>query len=189
MSWSFRIFQIAGVGVYLHLTFILLLVVVGFAEVSASDSVLTAVIGILSFLALFACVLAHEFGHILMARHFGVGTRDVTLLPIGGVARLEKIPEKPSQELWVALAGPAVNVVIVCLLFIWILLGRGSKRRFSKYLHSRGGRQSNDCQSDHDRIQSATGVPHGWREGPEGFSGITDGLCKSHTRLLLHWGV
>ena len=97
MSWSFRIFQIAGVGVYLHVTFILLLAVVGFAEVSASDSVLTAFIGIFSFLALFACVLAHEFGHILMARHFGVGTRDVTLLPIGGVARLEKIPEKPSQ--------------------------------------------------------------------------------------------
>ena len=139
MSWSFRIFQIAGVGVYLHVTFILLLAVVGFAEVSASDSVLTAFIGIFSFLALFACVLAHEFGHILMARHFGVGTRDVTLLPIGGVARLEKIPEKPSQELWVALDGPAVNVVIVCLLFIWILLVEGVSADFQTiFTHGEG---------------------------------------------------
>ncbi len=107
---------------YLHFTFILLLAIVGATEGWASGSLTAALLGILFFISLFACVLAHEFGHILMARRFGIGTRDVTLLPIGGVARLEKIPEKPKQELWVALAGPAVNVVIALILFIWITL-------------------------------------------------------------------
>ncbi|PYI77684.1 MAG: site-2 protease family protein, partial [Verrucomicrobia bacterium] len=68
--------------------------------------------GLAFMVLLFVCVLAHEFGHIFTARAFGVATPDVTLLPIGGVARLERIPEKPSEELLVALAGPAVNVVI-----------------------------------------------------------------------------
>jgi len=126
MPWSLRIFRIAGVGVYLHATFIIILGVVGFAEVSISTSPLEALLGITSFLALFACVLAHEFGHILMARYFGIGTRDVTLLPIGGVARLEQIPENPRQEMWVALAGPAVNAVIAALLSVWIFLVGGS---------------------------------------------------------------
>ena len=127
MPWSLRIFRIAGVGVYLHVTFILLLVIVGYAEGKASGSFMAGLVGITFFLALFACVLAHEFGHILMARRFGVGTRDVTLLPIGGVARLEKIPEKPLQEMWVALAGPSVNVLIAGFLLIWIFLFEGGR--------------------------------------------------------------
>ena len=95
--------------VYLHSTFLLLFVLVAIAEGGTAPSLFVALLGILFFLGLFACVLAHEFGHILMARRFGVGTRDVTLLPIGGMARLERIPDTPRQEFWVAIAGPAVN--------------------------------------------------------------------------------
>ena len=72
----------------------------------------------LFFVAFFLCILLHEFGHITMARRFGVRTPDVILLPIGGVARLERIPDEPRQELLVALAGPAVTVAIIVVLFL-----------------------------------------------------------------------
>ena len=98
-----------------HITFLLFLVWI-FAADYASGGPDEAWTGLLFMVLLFACVLAHEFGHIFTARAFGVATPDVTLLPIGGVARLERIPEEPREEFLIAIAGPAVNVVIALAL-------------------------------------------------------------------------
>ena len=117
MSWSIPIFRVSGILVRIHVTFLLLLAWLGFMYYSQGGSELAA--GRIFFiLLLFVCVLLHEFGHALAAKAFGINTPDITLLPIGGVARLERMPEKPSQELIVALAGPAVNVVIALGLFV-----------------------------------------------------------------------
>jgi Zn-dependent protease/CBS domain-containing protein len=115
MPWSLNIGSIAGTAVRIHVTFLLFLVWI-FAASYFSGGAQAAWNGLLFIILLFVCVLAHEFGHIFTARAFGVATPDVTLLPIGGVARLERIPEKPHEEFLVAVAGPAVNVVIAVAL-------------------------------------------------------------------------
>ncbi|NOD91276.1 CBS domain-containing protein [Ruegeria sp. HKCCD4884] len=122
MTWSFSLGRLLGSELRVHVTFFLLLAWVGFAAYSVGG--LPAAIDHLVFvLALFACVVAHEFGHALMARRYGIKTPDITLLPIGGLARLERMPEKPMQEVYVALAGPAVNIVIWIVL---VALGAGT---------------------------------------------------------------
>lgn len=124
MGWSFPIGSVKGTVVRVHLTFLLFLVFIAYATYAQGGSAV-AVESIAYILLLFLCVLLHEFGHVFAARRYGVQTPDVTLLPIGGVARLERIPERPRQELIVALAGPAVNVVIAAVLFI-VLRGLGA---------------------------------------------------------------
>lgn len=111
MRWSLKLGNIKGTAVKIHWTFILFLAWIVVAAYGARGAQAALGAG-LFFMLLFASVLLHEFGHILTARHFGVRTPDVTLLPIGGVARLERIPEEPRQELLIALAGSAVNFVI-----------------------------------------------------------------------------
>src|SRR5262245_18043933 len=111
MSWSLNSGSIAGTAVRIHITFLLFLGWI-FAASYVSGGAGQAWSGLAFLLLLFACVLAHEFGHIFTARAFGVATPDVTLLPIGGLARLERIPEKPMEEFLIAIAGPLVNVVI-----------------------------------------------------------------------------
>jgi len=122
MKWSFKVGRILGIDVYLHFTFLLLLGFVGFMEFSGTGSVWAAWRSVVYLVGLFGCVLLHEYGHALTARHYGIPTRDITLLPIGGLARLERMPDKPVQELWVALAGPAVNVVIALGIYLGLRL-------------------------------------------------------------------
>lgn len=119
MNWSFSIARVAGIDVRIHVTFLLLLGFFGY--MGYNDAGLAGAWSMMAFiLLLFACVLLHEFGHALAARCFGIRTPDITLLPIGGVARLERMPRNPGQELVVALAGPSVNVVIAGLLFLFL---------------------------------------------------------------------
>jgi stage IV sporulation protein FB len=117
MGWSFPIGSVKGTVIRIHLTFLLFLAFIGFANYSRGGGAAAAE-SVAYIVLLFLCVLLHEFGHVFAARRYGVQTPDVTLLPIGGVARLERIPEQPRQELVVALAGPAVNVAIAVALFL-----------------------------------------------------------------------
>jgi Zn-dependent protease/CBS domain-containing protein len=116
MGWTITIGRVAGTEIKVHLTFFILVVFWGMAGYQQGGPA-GAVAACLLLFALFACVLLHEFGHILMAGRFGVRTPDVILLPIGGVARLQRIPDEPRQELLIALAGPAVTLAIVVALY------------------------------------------------------------------------
>jgi Zn-dependent protease len=120
MRWSFPVGRIAGIDLKVHGTFFLLLAWVGFVYYRQGGTA-AAIEGLVFILLIFLCVVLHEFGHALAARRYGIKTQDITLLPIGGLARLERMPDKPAEELVVALAGPAVNVIIAAML--WIVIG------------------------------------------------------------------
>jgi len=120
MSWSITIARIAGSDIRIHLTFLLLLAWIGIAA-GMSGGWPAAVESVVFISAVFACVVLHELGHALAARRYGISTPDITLLPIGGLARLSRLPEDPTQEIVIAIAGPLVNVVIA--LAILIVLG------------------------------------------------------------------
>ncbi|MEW5914792.1 MAG: site-2 protease family protein [Gemmatimonadota bacterium] len=122
MKWSWRIGRIAGIDIDLHATFALLILYVGIAEYQRSRSLASVLLAIAFILVVFASVVAHEFGHALTARRYGVQTRGITLLPIGGVARLDRLPSQPQQELVIAAAGPAVSAAIALGLYVILRL-------------------------------------------------------------------
>jgi Zn-dependent protease/CBS domain-containing protein len=119
MSWSVTIARIAGSEIRIHVTFLLLLAWIGIAQYMAGGTN-AAIDGIAFIIAVFACVVLHELGHAVAAGRYGITTPDITLLPIGGLARLSRVPEKPSEEIVIALAGPAVNVVIALILIVFL---------------------------------------------------------------------
>jgi Zn-dependent protease len=119
MSWSIKFARVAGIDLKIHLTFLIFLLWIGSTYLARGGAEF-AIQGMLFIILLFACVLLHELGHALTAKAFGIHTTDITLLPIGGIARLERIPNEPKQELLIAIAGPMVNVVIAVLLIFYL---------------------------------------------------------------------
>jgi Zn-dependent protease len=117
MGWSIPIFRVTGIQLRIHITFLLLIAWLAFGYYAQGGSA-AALSRVVFVLLLFLCVVLHEFGHAFAAKAFGINTPDITLLPIGGVARLERMPEEPLQELVIAVAGPMVNVVIALGLFV-----------------------------------------------------------------------
>jgi Zn-dependent protease len=119
MRWSLTIGRFGGTAVKIHVTFLLLLAWIGFSAwqqggpAAARDSLVFIIL-------IFVCVVLHEFGHILVARRYGIQAPEITLLPIGGVASLQALPQKPSQEFAIAIAGPAVNFVIAIVLLLLV---------------------------------------------------------------------
>ena len=118
---SWKITEIAGIGIYIHWSFLVLPLLIAGSQLSAGSGVAVAVQSVVFVLTIFGCVVLHELGHALTARQFGIATHSITLLPIGGVANLDRIPRKPLHELLIALAGPAVNVAIAGVLLLLLV--------------------------------------------------------------------
>ena len=116
MRWTIPLGTLLGIRIELHVTFLLFIIWIAVAQGIFAGNAAAALSTIVLLLLVFGCVLLHELGHALAARRYGIVTRDIILLPIGGVARLQRMPERPQQEIVVAIAGPMVNVIIASLL-------------------------------------------------------------------------
>ena len=157
MSGSWRIGTLAGIGIYLHWTFLILLVWVGLTHLTRGDDISDAIHGIVFIVALFGIVVLHELGHALAARHYGIPTKDITLLPIGGVARLERMPEDPKQELVVAIAGPLVNVALAALCVAGMVLLAGLSNLGATMSH--GIDDLGFVGQDYERLPTMSQIP------------------------------
>jgi Zn-dependent protease len=117
MSWSITIARVAGTEVRIHMTFLILLAWIGIVNYVALGGA-GALAAVVFIIAVFACVVLHELGHAVAANFYGIKTTDITLLPIGGLARLARMPDRPGEEIVIAIAGPLVNVVIALVLIL-----------------------------------------------------------------------
>lgn len=115
MKGSFKLGNIAGIGVFIHWTFSLLIAYIIFSNYRAGHTPEQIVWSVIFILSIFITVFLHELGHALAAKKYNIKTKDITILPIGGLARLDRIPEKPKEELIVAIAGPAVNIILALI--------------------------------------------------------------------------
>ena len=122
MKWSWHVGRIAGIDIRVHATFPLLFAWIALSAVRSGATPASVLGTVALILTVFTLVVLHEYAHALVARRFGVHTRDITLLPIGGIARLERMPREPRQELLIALAGPAVNVLLAVILYAALAL-------------------------------------------------------------------
>jgi Zn-dependent protease len=120
MKWSWKLTRLAGIDVYVHATFFILIAWIGLSYWQVEGNLAAVISGVGFILALFGCVVLHELGHAVTARRYGIRTLHITLLPIGGIAAMERMPDDPRQEIAVALAGPAVNLVIAFGLWLWL---------------------------------------------------------------------
>jgi len=118
MKWSLKIGQVRGIGIFVHASFLILVAIVGIYFYAQTKDLFSVLDGIVYIIILFAIVVIHELSHALTAKKFGVQTKDIILLPIGGVSRMERIPDKPWQELLVAVAGPMVNILFAVLIYV-----------------------------------------------------------------------
>jgi Zn-dependent protease len=124
MGTSLKLFHIKGIDVRVHWSFVLILVYGAFAySQGPAGVVLGAIYGVVAILLLFVCVTLHEFGHALVAQYYEVHVKSIMLFPIGGVANLERIPEKPIQEFLIAIAGPLVNFALAFILLPFVIIG------------------------------------------------------------------
>ena len=121
-TWSFRLARVAGIDIRVHATLAILLAWIALSPLVAGRGAGAALAALLLIVCVFAIIVLHELAHALVARRFGVSTRDITLLPIGGVSSLERIPERPRQELAIALAGPSVNLALAAILAVGLAL-------------------------------------------------------------------
>lgn len=124
MTNAWKLGRLFGIDIQLHWSFLLVPLMVLFNNVQLGTDALAHMLTLVA--AMFGCVVLHELGHALAARRYGIPTRDITLYPIGGIARLERMPDHPWQEFWIAVAGPAVNVAIVMILLPLLMLGGAS---------------------------------------------------------------
>ena len=122
MRWSWKITRVAGIDIKIHATFLLIFAWFGISYYVTGGTLAAALSGIAFLMAVFGFVVLHELGHALTARKFGIKTTDITLLPIGGLARIEKMPDKPIEEFWVAIAGPAVNFFLAAIFAAAVVL-------------------------------------------------------------------